>query len=143
MLSLLQDEDVYTFFEPELPSDTLGAVSRTKVTDTFKQSGERKPPLKFPGSRNGSSSKSSQGRTQRPQPNPERKTNNHVYGNGRRPSPEKVSWNVLDLKGENYFSCTVGRTRTNARYRLGSSDEVVAFLKELAGASVSSSPSSS
>ncbi|KAF7112679.1 hypothetical protein RHSIM_RhsimUnG0206600 [Rhododendron simsii] len=136
-----KDEDVYTFFEPELPSDTLGAASRTKVTDTIKLPGERRPPLKLPASRNGSSSKSSQGRTQRPHPNSEKKTNNHVYGTGRRPSPEKVTWNVLDLKGENYFSCTVGRTRTNARYLLGSSDEVVAFLKELAGASVASSPS--
>ncbi|KAI8558010.1 hypothetical protein RHMOL_Rhmol04G0055600 [Rhododendron molle] len=134
-----KDEDVYTFFEPELPSDTLGAGSRTKVTDTIKHPGERRPPLKLPASRNGSSSKSSQGRTRRPHPNSEKKTNSHVYGNGRRPSPEKVTWNVLDLKGENYFSCTVGRTRTNARYLLGSSDEVVAFLKELA--SVSSTPS--
>lgn len=129
---------MYTFFEPELPSDTLGAASRTKVTDTIKLHGERRPPLKLPPSRNGSSSKSSQGKTQRPHPHSEKKTNNHVHGTGRRPSPEKVTWNVLDLKGENYFSCTVGRTRTNARYLLGSSDEVVSFLKELAGASVSS-----
>ncbi|XP_058210290.1 alpha,alpha-trehalose-phosphate synthase [UDP-forming] 1-like isoform X2 [Rhododendron vialii] len=136
-----KDEDVYTFFEPELPSDTLGAASRTKVTDTIKLPGERRPPLKLSSSRNGNSSKSSQGRTQRPHPNSEKKTNSHIYRTGRRPSPEKVTWNVLDLKGENYFSCTVGRTRTNARYLLGSSDEVVAFLKELAGASVSSSPS--
>ncbi|KAG5551503.1 hypothetical protein RHGRI_009800 [Rhododendron griersonianum] len=114
-VGVTKDEDVYTFFEPELPSDTLGAASRTKVTDTIKLPGERRPPLKLPASRNGSSSKSSQGRTQRPHPNSEKKTNSHVYGTGRRPSPEKVTWNVLDLKGENYFSCTVGRTRTNAR----------------------------
>ncbi|KAK4481285.1 hypothetical protein RD792_012170 [Penstemon davidsonii] len=39
---------------------------------------------------------------------------------------------ILDLKGQNYFSCAVGRSRSNARYLLGSSAEVVSFLKELA-----------
>ncbi|KAL3839982.1 hypothetical protein ACJIZ3_024573 [Penstemon smallii] len=39
---------------------------------------------------------------------------------------------ILDLKGQNYFSCAVGRNRSNARYLLGSSAEVVSFLKELA-----------
>lgn len=47
-----------------------------------------------------------------------------------------MSWregsSVLDLKGENYFSCAVGRKRSNARFLLNSSDEVVCFLKELA-----------
>ncbi|CAL5390953.1 unnamed protein product [Camellia sinensis] len=132
-----KDEDVYTFFEPELPSDTIG-IPRTKITDTLKLSGERRPPLKLPASKSGSKS-SSQNKTQRPLPNSDKKTNNHVCGSGRRPSPEKMSWNVLDLKGENYFSCSVGRTRTNARYLLHSSGDVVAFMKELAGLSVSSS----
>nr|AFJ06909.1 trehalose-6-phosphate synthase [Camellia sinensis] len=131
-----KDEDVYTFFEPELPSDTIG-IPRTKITDTLKLSGERRPPLKLPASKSGSKS-SSQNKTQRPLPNSDKKTNNHVCGSGRRPSPEKMSWNVLDLKGENYFSCSVGRTRTNARYLLHSSGDVVAFMKELAGLSVSS-----
>lgn len=39
---------------------------------------------------------------------------------------------VLDLKGDNYFSCAVGRKRSSARYLLGSSDDVVTLLKELA-----------
>lgn len=38
---------------------------------------------------------------------------------------------VLDLKGDNYFSCAVGRKRSNARYLLGSADDVVTLLKEL------------
>ncbi|GKF81331.1 hypothetical protein Tco_0239933, partial [Tanacetum coccineum] len=46
-------------------------------------------------------------------------------------SPDKVSWNVLDLKADNYFSCAVGRTRTNARYLVPTSDDVVSFLKDL------------
>ncbi|GJN28193.1 hypothetical protein PR202_gb16290 [Eleusine coracana subsp. coracana] len=41
---------------------------------------------------------------------------------------------VLDLKGENYFSCTVGRKQSNARFLLNSSNEVVSVLKELATA---------
>ncbi|KAA8526734.1 hypothetical protein F0562_009037 [Nyssa sinensis] len=136
-----KDEDVFTFFEPELPSDPIG-IPRTKLTDASKLPSEKRPPLKFPASRNGS--KSSPSKTQRRTlPNSEKKTSNHLSGSGRRPSPEKISWNVLDLKGENYFSCAVGRTRTNARYVLGSSDDVVAFLGQLADASFPSSPSSS
>lgn len=38
---------------------------------------------------------------------------------------------VLDLKGDNYFSCAVGRKRSNARYLLGSANDVVTLLKEL------------
>ncbi|XP_052177114.1 alpha,alpha-trehalose-phosphate synthase [UDP-forming] 1 [Diospyros lotus] len=123
-----KDEDVYTFFEPDLPS---------KLTDPPKLPVERRQSLKLPSSR--SSSKSSHSKIQRPLPNPDKKSYNQTRA--RRPSPEKTSLNVLDLKGENYFSCAVSRTRTNARYVLGSSDEVVAFMKELAGASVSSSSS--
>lgn len=133
-LSLLQDEDVYTFFEPELPSDAI-AIARTKANDGPKLPCERRSSLKLPANRSGSKSSSSQRQTQRPLLNPDKRITNHTCGSGRRPSPEKVSWNVLDLKGENYFSCAVGRTRTNARYTLGSSDDVVSFLKELADAS--------
>ncbi|XP_030525172.1 alpha,alpha-trehalose-phosphate synthase [UDP-forming] 1-like [Rhodamnia argentea] len=127
-----KDEDVYTFFEPELPSDALG-IARTKATDGVKSPGEKRSSLKLPASKSGS--KASAMKTQRPLPNPDKRNNNHASGSGRRSSPDKISWNVLDLKGENYFSCAVGRPRTNARYLVGSSDDVVLFLKELAHAS--------
>lgn len=39
---------------------------------------------------------------------------------------------VLDLKGDNYFSCAVGRKRSNARYLVESSTDVVTLLNELA-----------
>lgn len=39
---------------------------------------------------------------------------------------------VLDLQGDNYFSCAVGRKRSTARYLLNSSVDVVALLKKLA-----------
>ncbi|KAJ8532297.1 hypothetical protein K7X08_012220 [Anisodus acutangulus] len=132
-----KDEDVYTFFEPELPSDCIG-MPRSKVSDAPKVPGERRSVPKLPSSR--TSSKSSQNRN-RPVSNSEKKSSNHMPGGGRRPSPENVSWNVLDLKKENYFSCAVGRTRTNARYLLSTPDDVVAFLRELAEASISNGPS--
>lgn len=122
---------MYTFFEPVLPIDPVSA--RTKTPDGRKSPGEKKTSSKFPASRNGS--KSSNSRPQRPLPNSEKKTTNLHYGNPRRSSPEKVSWNVLDLKEENYFSCSVGRPRSNARFILGSSDDVVLFMKQLANAS--------
>ncbi|KNA06421.1 hypothetical protein SOVF_181250 isoform B [Spinacia oleracea] len=39
---------------------------------------------------------------------------------------------VLDLIGENYFSCAVGKKHSNARYVQGSSEDVVLLLKALA-----------
>ncbi|KAJ0101410.1 hypothetical protein Patl1_04950 [Pistacia atlantica] len=135
-----KDEDVYTFFEPELPSEPT-SISRTKPTDGLKLPGERRPSLKLPASRSGS--KLSQGKTQRPTPNPERKIPTQNCAGARRPTPEKMSWNVLDLNKENYFSCAVGRTRTNARFLLQSSDEVISFLKKLATYADSDSSSSS
>ncbi|KAJ9183043.1 hypothetical protein P3X46_006961 [Hevea brasiliensis] len=139
-----KDEDVYTFFEPVLPSDGIG-IARTKQTDGLKSPAERRPSLKLPAK---IGSKSSQGKT-RTSPNLDKRTTNNSCGSAnldkkatnnscgsaRRQSPEKISWNVLDLKGDNYFSCSVGRTRTNARYLLQSTDDVVSFLKKLASAS--------
>ncbi|XP_020226525.1 alpha,alpha-trehalose-phosphate synthase [UDP-forming] 1 isoform X3 [Cajanus cajan] len=124
-----QDEDIYAFFEPELPSNGFG-LPRSKVTEGVKFPVDRISSVKIPASKNGAKS-SSQNKGQRAV---EKKINNHMCRAPRRPVPEKISWNVLDLKKENYFSCAVGRTQTNARYTLGSSEEVVAFLKDLANA---------
>ncbi|XP_044472787.1 alpha,alpha-trehalose-phosphate synthase [UDP-forming] 1-like [Mangifera indica] len=137
-----KDEDIYTFFEPELPSEPA-SISRTKSTDGLKLLSERRPStsLKLPASRTGS--KSSQGKTQRPTQNTERKIPAQHCASAWRTTPEKISWNVLDLNKENYFSCAVGRTRTNARFLLLSSNEVVSFLKKLAIYADSDSSSSS
>ncbi|KAK4285832.1 hypothetical protein QN277_002474 [Acacia crassicarpa] len=130
-----QDEDVYSFFEPELPSSSVG-VARAKTSEAVKFPAERRSSLKMPTSTK-TGTKSAQNKAQRPVSNSEKKTTNHICNAApRRPAPDKISsWNVLDLKKDNYFSCAVGRTRTNARYVLGSSDDVAAFLKELARAS--------
>uniref|UniRef100_A0A0D3ARH0 alpha,alpha-trehalose-phosphate synthase (UDP-forming) n=1 Tax=Brassica oleracea var. oleracea TaxID=109376 RepID=A0A0D3ARH0_BRAOL len=147
------DEDVYTFFEPELPSDIIPAIARSRPSSdsgTKSSSGDRRPPSKLihnnkSGSKSSSSSNSNNNKaSQRSLQTTERKSgSNHSLGNARRPSPEKISWNVLDLKGENYFSCAVGHTRTSARYLLGSPDDVVGFLEKLADTSVPNSSSAS
>lgn len=110
---------MYTFFEPELPPDNLG-LPRSKVSDAIKVSATKRQAPKPPPPNANSSRHHSQGKT-------EKKSTS-----SRRSSPENTCWNVLDLKKENYFSVAVGRTRTNARYLLNTSDDVVAFLKELA-----------
>lgn len=72
-----------------------------------------------------------------PIPSPETRTNSFL-GNGnwwshmRERMTVHEGSSVLDLRGENYFSCAVGRKRSSARYLLGSSTEVVSLLNELA-----------
>ncbi|XP_047333615.1 alpha,alpha-trehalose-phosphate synthase [UDP-forming] 1-like [Impatiens glandulifera] len=143
-----KDEDVYTFFEPELPSDSIG-MTRNKASggggDGSKGGGggggEKRPPAtKLAASR--SSNNNNRGGSSHGKNNNRSSSSSNSIGEKKtnnRASPEKISWNVLDLKGENYFSCAVGRNRTNARYLLGTSDDVVSFLEELARAVGSSS----
>ncbi|XP_004488988.1 alpha,alpha-trehalose-phosphate synthase [UDP-forming] 1 isoform X2 [Cicer arietinum] len=130
---LAKDEDIYDFFEPE-PSCFGASLQRSKLTDAAKFPSEKVSSLKIPAIKNGLKS-TNQNKGQRPLSNSEKKTTNHFNHAPRKPAPEKISWNVLDLKKKNYFSCAVGRTQTNAGYTLRSSDEVVDFLKELAYAS--------
>ncbi|KAL1567260.1 threalose-6-phosphate phosphatase [Salvia divinorum] len=112
-----KDEDVYTFFEPELPPDNLG-LSKSKVNEATKRQAPLQPRT---NSISVAQSKSS--------PNGDKKSTS-----SRRSSPENTCLNVLDLKKDNYFSVAVGRPRTNARYLLNTSDDVVSFLKGLADA---------
>lgn len=108
-------------------------IPRPKLNDSAKGPGDKKP---------GKSGSKSYQKQRAPQsPDNKRTTNNNrnngFENGGKRSSvsADKVSWNVLDLKADNYFSCAVGRTRTNARYLLQSSDDVVSFLKDLTEAS--------
>ncbi|KAL0305564.1 UNVERIFIED_CONTAM: Alpha,alpha-trehalose-phosphate synthase [UDP-forming] 1 [Sesamum radiatum] len=120
---LPKDEDIYTFFEPELPA---GPASRSKIANSLNRFTSNstglaafchKAPLPFPA--------------------PEKRSTS-ALGNGdwwsrmRERMTMHEGPSVLDLKGENYFSCAVGRKRSSARYLLGSSTEVVSLLKELA-----------
>lgn len=127
-LPFIQDEDVYTFFEPELHPDTVG-IPRTRAPDAMKHNTEKRASPKLPSGR---SSSKSQAKSQQSGPNLDKKASS---SSTRRSSTENISWHVLDLKKENYFSCAVARTRTSARYLLKTSDDVVAFLKEMQEAS--------
>eukprot|EP01018_Ginkgo_biloba_P030853 Gb_11989 [translate_table: standard] len=132
---LSKDKDIYTFFEPELPFNREGN-GNGKVVDG-KAPAERRTGTKATPVKRGSKGT----RTKTP-PLSQEKTESQSRGvNGKdqrfaKVVDETLSWHegssVLDLKGENYFSCAVGRKRSNARYSLASSEEVIAFIKALA-----------
>lgn len=138
-LLFFQDEDIYTFFEPELPSDSSNA-SKAKGSDSSRSSPDnRKPTGKASSSRN--SSRASQSGSKKSQTGSG--SDKRAAPAQRAPIPnawqttqDSVSWregsSVLDLNKENYFSCAVNRKRSSARFLLNSSDDVVSFLKELA-----------
>lgn len=125
---LIQDEDVYTFFEPELPFEAP-PVTGLKVADNFRTSIPQLP--------TGKSESKVRFKKQRSLSSIERKVTNYLAGGIWRPTKhDRMSMNegssVLDLKGDNYFSCAVSRKRSRARYLLGSSSDVVLLLKDLA-----------
>ncbi|XP_078428264.1 alpha,alpha-trehalose-phosphate synthase [UDP-forming] 1-like isoform X2 [Wolffia australiana] len=115
-----KDEDIYTFFEPELPAELPGGRA-AKAAEMMMM----RAPGKSAVARNGSlrSAVAHYGKAQRAAP----------------PLPPPASEvmvcqegsSVLDLNGENYFSCAVGRKCSSARYSLDSADDVVHFLKQL------------
>ncbi|KAL5577074.1 hypothetical protein UlMin_018773 [Ulmus minor] len=127
---LPKDEDVYTFFEPELPSESPPTPRAIIANPIF-------PSLpKFSAMKSGS--KSSRLKKQRSMSTIEKKSNNHVNVSASTPRDKMTlheGSSVLDLQGDNYFSCSVGRKRSSARYLLGSSNDVVTLLKELAACS--------
>ncbi|XP_031287450.1 alpha,alpha-trehalose-phosphate synthase [UDP-forming] 1-like isoform X2 [Pistacia vera] len=125
---LQKDEDVYTFFEPELPFESP-PVTRLKVADHFRTSVSQLP--------TGGSESKVHFKKQRSLSSIERKVTNYLAGGIWRPTKHdrmivNEGSSVLDLKGDNYFSCAVSRKRSHARYLLGSSSDVVLLLKELA-----------
>ncbi|XVE88288.1 hypothetical protein DITRI_Ditri19aG0057700 [Diplodiscus trichospermus] len=126
---LAKDEDIYTFFEPELPSEAPAPL-RPHVPTPVRTSVSKLPVSK-------SVSKAALLKKQRSLSTIERNTSHPVIGGALqsrvadRMSLQEGS-SVLDLRGENYFSCSVARKRSNARYLLGSSDDVVKLLRELA-----------
>ncbi|XP_050370548.1 alpha,alpha-trehalose-phosphate synthase [UDP-forming] 1-like [Argentina anserina] len=129
---LPKDEDLYTFFEPELPSEVpIQSIPRpTSVPTPVNPS--------LPKISTGkSNSKGSRLKKQRSLSTIEKRANIGIV-NAWRPTlmRDRMSLHegssVLDLKGDNYFSCAVGRKRSSARYLLQSSDDVVTLLKEFA-----------
>ncbi|XP_071715169.1 alpha,alpha-trehalose-phosphate synthase [UDP-forming] 1-like [Rutidosis leptorrhynchoides] len=116
---LPKDEDIYTFFEPDLPSAESSISTRSSIGslsngvspnyyDLITESDDRSLITS-----NGDNECLTNGNM----------TNVNSSSNG---------LSVLDLQGDNYFSCAVGRKRSTARYLLNSSADVVALLKNLA-----------
>ncbi|EFJ09193.1 trehalose phosphate synthase [Selaginella moellendorffii] len=117
---LSKDEDIYTFFEPELPF-LDAAVFSSKLQD-----------------KRVSKSSSKHGSSRHAKSHPATMSPDRKRSEEEQLIEEAGRWegsSVLDLKGENYFSCAVGASkRSLARYCLNSSDEVVTFLSSLAAA---------
>ncbi|CAA6673002.1 unnamed protein product [Spirodela intermedia] len=109
-----KDEDIYTFFEPELPVEPL--CGRLKAAEMMIKS-----------------SASSGGRLQSLPPRGAQRSGAAAAA---QLLQEGIACHegssVLDLNGENYFSCAVGRKCSSARYSLDSADDVIQFLKQLA-----------
>lgn len=121
-----KDEDIYVFFDPEYPSE-----SKVKPESSSTPL-DRKPNGRASNGR--SNSRSSQSRTPKTQQAAPERSSSSSHSSTSSSHDWREGSSVLDLKGENYFSCAVGRKRSNARYLLNSSEEVVSFLKELATA---------
>ncbi|KAL8460773.1 hypothetical protein ACS0TY_031536 [Phlomoides rotata] len=117
---LPKDEDIYTFFEPEL--DPVGPAAPTTA----------RAKIANPLNRYASHSTGVAALSSRKAPFlPETRDNWWSRMREKMMTVHEGS-SVLDLRGENYFSCAVGRKCSNARYLLESSSEVVSLLKELA-----------
>ncbi|XP_057997040.1 alpha,alpha-trehalose-phosphate synthase [UDP-forming] 1 isoform X1 [Hevea brasiliensis] len=127
---LAKDEDIYAFFEPELPSESPGIV-KSKSPD----------PVGLPVPKVPSGRTRSKGHLKKQRSMSALEWNSLGSAGWRPIVNDRVSVHegssVLDLKGENYFSCAVARKLSNARYLLGTSDDVVTLLKQLADASSS------
>ncbi|KAG5015466.1 hypothetical protein JHK82_021149 [Glycine max] len=126
--SIDKDEDVYQFFEPELPSESP-PVPRAMLSksNSYRPSSLSKLPATTK-----TSSKAAQYKKQRSLSNIEKRE----LDQWRPMCGDKIALHegssVLDLKGDNYFSCVVGRKRSSARYLLKTSDDVVNLLRDLA-----------
>ncbi|KAK7318872.1 hypothetical protein RJT34_03579 [Clitoria ternatea] len=127
---LAKDEDVYKFFEPELPSESSITAApilskskshRPSSVPKFSKTGSKIPYYKKQRSLSNIEIDRASGNPWRP-----------IYHQGDRLSSLRKGSSVLDLKGDNYFSCAVGRKRSSARYLLKSSDDVVNLLRDLA-----------
>eukprot|EP00249_Psilotum_nudum_P019213 c27145_g1_i1 orf=266-3322(-) len=138
---LSKDEDIYTFFEPELPFErecnNNGRLPESKGPPE-KRSGTKtgdKPVAKGSGKLSATRSKTSSQASPDHNGAHAKSANKDGRFKDRHLDDEwgrQEGSSVLDLKGENYFSCAVGRKRSNARYSLPLSEDVISFLKSIA-----------
>ncbi|CAH1440305.1 unnamed protein product [Lactuca virosa] len=104
---LPKDEDLYTFFEPEPPTPVRSSLST--------------PVNRSSSDRNGSTGH------KKSHPFPPSNSNHISNGDKKDATPS-----ILDLNSNNYFSCSVKRKLSSARYLLSSSADVVSLLKQMA-----------
>lgn len=109
--SLFQDEDVYTFFEPEPPTPLRSSLSSPVNGSSLDRSGSGGMSMK--------------------------RANPFSASNSNDSSTGDVDWkdstpSILDLNSNHYFSCAVKKKRSCARYLLSSSADVVSLLKQMA-----------
>lgn len=125
-----KDEDIYTFFEPELPDREVTGTGKSLEN---KACVEKRTAPKPNAGKSGSKGVRNKVFPLSPEKGPQSRSNSSKDW---RMQDETIGWHegssVLDLKGENYFSCAVGRKRSNARYSLASTEEVVTFIKSMA-----------
>jgi len=142
---LPKDEDIYRFFEPELSFDgedgacVVREGSERRRNEYYKMSHRamerqhaKQAKLKLPGSKGHSTMMSS--------------ADGRLLGREKSGLMERLSVDsdesvrsgefisILDLNVDNYYSCAVGRKRSQARYSLPSSDDVVIMLKTMGDA---------
>ncbi|WJX47337.1 Trehalose-6-P synthase/phosphatase complex synthase subunit [Trifolium repens] len=132
---LAKDEDVYKFFEPELPTES-SPMAKAMLSNSYRPSSLPR----FSSSKSGS--KASHYKKQRSLSNIERRAIERTTSEPwRPPGRDRMSVyegsSVLDLKGDNYFSCAVSRKRSSARYLLKTSHDIVNLLSDLADRSSS------
>ncbi|KAL2622411.1 hypothetical protein R1flu_002616 [Riccia fluitans] len=130
-----KDEDIYTFFEPDLPVDrepTLNGKGDVKVSHWERRIGARQSVDRGTKSANKAMARPKAYMQQLPPERASIQERKQLNGAGEAQADKPIVSSVLDLKAENYFSCAVGRKRSAARYSLPCSEDVVAFLKAIA-----------
>ncbi|CAN4105707.1 unnamed protein product [Withania somnifera] len=126
---LAKDEDIYSFFEPNLSHGQAATPAKTKIASHLNRS-----------TSNHSAGKSGHGaatyKVGQQASTIDKKAASNESGNKWSMLRDRMTVHegssVLDLKADNYFSCAVGRSCSKARYLLGSSADVVSLLKDLA-----------
>ncbi|KAI5384827.1 variant 2, Trehalose-6-P synthase/phosphatase complex synthase subunit [Lathyrus oleraceus] len=134
---LAKDEDVYKFFEPELPLES-SPMAKAMLSNSHRLSSlPRASSTKGGASSSKSGSKATYYKKQRSMSNIERRDLERTSSDPwRTTTRDRTSLHegssVLDLKGDNYFSCAVARKRSSARYLLKTSHDIVNLLSDLA-----------
>lgn len=128
----MQDEDVYTYFDPELPFERDNFCSSGKMGQGL----DRRLAAKSSDRLIAKSNKMGVVRTKTYPPTSPDHNISHARSNSFKDRKftehDALDDSVMNISAETYFSCAVGRKRSAARFSLPSSEEVVLLFKELA-----------